>query len=117
MKTNPAKPYAGDPYDRETYYRLAVETWNAKECAKAAKHTGTDGLGTRHPFPGYCPGIKSGPERFNGGCLARDGKHVYDCKDGDETQWVPGVIHTLPRLAAGFKWVSVLSWGWRIVAN
>lgn len=115
MKANPSKPYAGNPYDLATYYRLTPETWDAKQCARMAQCTPTDGLGTPYPFAGICPYRKAGPERFNGGCLVRDGRQVYDCKDGDKTQWVPGVIHTLPRLARGFKWVSVLSWGWRIV--
>lgn len=77
------------------------ETWNAAKCAKAAKHRGADGLGTPHAFTGYQPYLPR-TQDYNGGTIVNG-------------EWYQGVIHHLPKLAKGYKWVSVCSWGLRIV--
>ncbi len=102
-------------YDPACYAKLTPQTWDAKRCAKEAKTRGKDVYGTRYPFAGYVPGLKSGAQRFNGGCIVKDGAVCYGL--GESGNWFPGVIHTLPILADGFKWVHIATWGWRIVKD
>ena len=84
-------------------YSLPQEVWDEARCQQAAKHTATDGLGTKYPFKGYI-GNNYGETRYNGGCV-RDG------------QWWQGEYRPLPRIASGYEIVYVPSWGWRIVVR
>jgi hypothetical protein len=90
-------------------YQFPQETWDAATCAKLAKHTAKDGLGTPYPFKGYlgcplsCP-PRFGAIRYNGGCT----------HDG---QWYQGEFRPLPRLPAGYRIVTVPTWGWRLIAE
>jgi len=88
-------------YDRTKYYKVPVETWSAKACAKAANAIWRDGLGTPHHTKGLQCGRQSGPIRYNGGCI-REGEFYY------------GECYTLPVLAKGYKWEMIPAWGWRI---
>lgn len=90
-------------YGEEHLYVAPVEVWDATRCARAAKTHGSDGMGTPHAFPGYQPYLPT-TVRYNGGCVIRD-------------VWYQGIKYANPVLAAGYSWVSVCSWGWRIVAN
>lgn len=86
------------------YFTFPQEVWPAVLCAKMAKQIARDGLGTKYGFPGACPGVKSGPVRYNGG-TSIDGV------------WYQGVIHQLPKLSAGYSWIFVPTWCWRIVKD
>ena len=85
----------------ETYYQHPAEVWNRVKCERAAKHLARDGLGTPYPGKGYCPGLRRGNIRYNGGTII-DGE-LYS---GEEFQ--------LPILAEGFVWDHPPTWCWRI---
>lgn len=88
-----------------TLFQNPPEVWDAKKCAKAAKHHHRDGLGTRMDCPGLI-GHDSDPygygeHHYNGGCV-RDGA------------WWQGENKPLPRIHEDFELYHVLSWGWFI---
>jgi hypothetical protein len=89
-------------------YQHPQEEWDAKTCEKLSKRVAKDGLGTKYPFKGYIYQGEIGHHifgntvRYNGGCI-RDG------------QWWQGEEWPLPKLADGYKFVYVTTWGWRIV--
>lgn len=90
-------------------YEHPQETWDAKKCAKLAKRTVRDGMGTKHHRKGYLGSPCSpypifGPQRYNGGCI-RKGK------------WYQGENKPFPKLAEGFEIISVPTWGWYIVVT
>ena len=88
------------------YYEYPPEIWDAKKCAKAAKHWHRDGYGTKHHRPGYIGCSTSiggyGRTRYNGGTIIND-------------EWYKGIIRHLPKVAEGYKIVQVLTWGFYIV--
>lgn len=84
-----------------TYYTNVTETWDAKRCAKEARHVERDGMGTRYPWPGYI-GRRFGKVTYNGGCVHDD-------------VWYNGEVFPLPDVAEGFSVVEVSTWGYRIV--
>jgi hypothetical protein len=84
------------------WYHAPVEIWDAATCAKFAKRLLRDGFGTPAPVPGLVTLPLT--QRYNGGTVIAD-------------VWYAGVVHERPSLAAGYEWVSVPSWGWRIVAS
>lgn len=92
------------PYDRGEFYPLPRENWDAEKCRKMARKHHRDGLGTKCGHAGYDPVYRSGPIRYNGGCI-RNGEHYQ----GDN--------YTLPALAPGFRWNHLVSWGWQIVED
>jgi len=88
-------------------FQYPQEVWDPATCEKKAKYLAHDGLGTPYPFKGYIGSSASRPsaygaEIYNGGCI-----------HGNE--WYNGENRPLPKVAKGFKIVSVVSWGWRIV--
>lgn len=86
------------------YYVHQQEVWDRDKCLKASRRIATDGMGTPYPFPGYIGSHQTGygKQRYNGGCV-RDGK------------WYCGEEKPLPKVADGFKIITVVSWGFRIV--
>lgn len=60
-----------------------------------------DYFGTPQP-QGYVNDLLPKTLDYNGGTVIDD-------------VWYQGVIHPLPKLATGFEFVSVCSWGWHIV--
>lgn len=87
---------------RPNYFHHPAEEWDAKRCAKEARHIQTDGLGTPYPFRGACPYVKDNPVTYNGGCIR-------------EEEWYRGETFELPKLAKGFEWRYVPTWCWQIV--
>ena len=90
-----------------TYYIHPREVWDANRCEKVVKHVAKDGLGTPYPWGGYVGDFRSGMGgygriRFNGGCIHED-------------QWFDGDIRPLPKVAKGFKIISIPAWGYRII--
>lgn len=88
-------------------YTYPTEVWSADKCLRFSKRYARDGMGTKYPFPGYLEqphscGRHGFPLRFNGGTVI-----------GDE--WYEAVLWPLPEVAQGFKWITEVSWGWRLV--
>jgi len=87
-------------------YQHPVEVWDEAKCAKLAKHTAKDGMGTPYPFKGYLGSSASipprfGPIRYNGGCVRDD-------------KWYQGENRPLPEVHEDYEIVKVPTWGWRI---
>ena len=82
-------------------FKHEPEVWDKKKCEKEAKHTATDGIGTKYPFKGYI-GNRYGKVHYNGGCT-RNG------------EWWQGEEFPLPVIAEGFEIITVPTWGCRIV--
>lgn len=80
------------------------ETWTEAECAKRAKYRGTDGRGTKHPYPGLIASSAGAhPEygqavRYNGGCI-REGE-LYD-----------GEVIPLPKIPDTYEFFKRPTWG------
>jgi len=89
-------------YDVKEYFDIPPEVWDAKKCEWEAKRRFVDGYGTRSHLPGLQMFMENGPKRYNGGCTHNN-------------KWYPGEVRHLPVLAKGFKWITVPTWGWRIV--
>lgn len=83
-------------------FRNPKETWDEKKCERLARHLHKDGLGTPYPFKGYVGHLIGQTQRYNGGCTRNN-------------KWYEGETFSLPKLAKGFKLVSVPTWGWRII--
>lgn len=88
-------------------YTYPQETWGAAKCLKFSRRTQRDGLGTPYPFKGYLPAphpcaTHGQPLRFNGGTVI----------DGE---WYDSVMWPLPKVAEGFKWEYLCTWGYRLV--
>lgn len=92
-------------------YTYPQETWDEKKCEKVARRLAKDGYGTPYPERGYFsfsgsaypqPGL--GAVRYNGGTII-DGEHY-------ESVEIP-----LPKIAKGFSFERVLSWGIRLVKD
>jgi len=88
-------------------YTYPQETWDAAQCLKFSRRTQRDGLGTPYPFKGYLPAphpcaTHGQPLRFNGGTVI----------DGE---WYAAVLWPLPKVAEGFKWIKIPSWGWHLI--
>ena len=66
------------------------EVWDAAKCAKMAKRTARDGMGTPYPFKGYIGDSHYGQHHYNGGCV-RNGK------------WWQGENNPLPLIAKGYE--------------
>jgi hypothetical protein len=86
---------------KSTYYQYRPEVWDAKTCAKKAKHLATDGLGTPYGFLGYI-GSHYGQHTYNGGTIING-------------EWYQGENKPLPEVAPGFQIVRKPTWGWQIV--
>ena len=82
-------------------YTYPAPVWGPDKCARMAKRTAKDGLGTPYSFKGAVPELPTSTD-YNGGTIV-NGK------------WYQGVIYSLPILAPGFKWVRVPTWCYRIV--
>lgn len=98
MTTSPeTRPYPG-------YYARPRESWDSRKCERTSRSRFRDGLGTiggprglvqcdSTPYPAW------GTIRFNGGCV----------EDGE---WYRGWDTPFPKLAAGFVWAYVCTWGY-----
>ncbi len=80
------------------------ETWDLAKCKKLAKRVVKDGMGTKHPRPGYLgcsqpySEYKFGDFRYNGGCIR-------------EAEWYQGEFFPEPIVAEGYEIVWVTAWG------
>ena len=81
------------------------EVWDAKRCAKAAKHRAADGMGTKQNRKGYIGCTTSpygyGIHRYNGGCI-RNG------------EWYQGENNPLPIIDDAYEIFHVTTWGYYI---
>lgn len=87
----------------DKFFIHPAEAWDSAKCTKLAKRRPLDGLGSKGP-QGYVPEVKSGPRRYNGGC-------IIGC------EWFPGETFALPAIPEGFRFEHVSSWGWFIRKN
>lgn len=83
-------------------YHVPRETWDAKKCAKLAKATQRDGLGTPYSFKGYVGNIIQKSVDYNGGTVING-------------EWYQGIVCELPVIPEGFAFVNVPTWGLRII--
>lgn len=83
-------------------YQHPTPIWDAETCAKLAKRTAKDSLGTPYPFKGYIGESQWGVRRYNGGCI-RDG------------EWWQGENFPLPKVAPGYEIIRIPTWGYRII--
>lgn len=99
MTTSPeTRPYPG-------YHARPRETWDKKKCERVARSRFRDGLGTIGGPRGYvsCSIYPAwGTIRFNGGCVV-------------EGEWYEGWDTPFPKLAPGFVWTHVCTWGYVVM--
>lgn len=82
-------------------YEYAAPVWDEKKANSFAKKRERDYFGTPDPFPGYLKGWNV-ETRYNGGTVI-------------EGEWYQGIRRPLPKVPDGFKWIQVISWGWRLI--
>jgi hypothetical protein len=88
-----------------TYYTHPQETWTEQECAKRAKRTSHDGMGSKEPYKGKVADEASPypsygqTRRYNGGFIAPDGN------------WYNGEIKPLPAIPDTYEFYKILTWG------
>lgn len=92
---------------KKPLYTYKAEVWGRAKCLRFSRSIVRDGMGTPHPRPGYLQKPHPCGEwgemlRFNGGTII-----------GGE--WYQSVKWPLPKVAKGFKWEHILSWGWYLV--
>jgi hypothetical protein len=86
-------------------YQHPRETWDAKQCEKAAKHVAKDGLGTPYPWPGYIG--QYGETIYNGGCT----------RPRENGEWYDGENFPLPIVKPPYQIIHVSTWGYRIIRD
>ena len=82
------------------YFENPQEIWDKAKCEKYARSNPPDAYGNRRHYRVEYDG-PSGITTYNGGCVR-------------EGTWYRGEIHHLPRVAAGFEFVYVDAWGYRL---
>ena len=89
-------------------YQHPQETWDEAKCAKLVRRVAKDGMGTKYHFKGYIGDMlghyvtRSLQIRYNGGCVR-------------EGNWWQGEEWQLPIIPAGYKIITVPTWGLRII--
>jgi hypothetical protein len=85
-----------------TYYVHPQQKWDAKLCKRIAARKLKDAFGTPHPYRGYVYGANPYPVCYNGGCIRGD-------------TWYNGEVRPLARLARGYEWKHIPTWGYHVV--